>query len=247
MENLYPAPATRAEVQFYPLGESAVVVQFGDAIKRHTHREVQALSAYLDAHPFPGFIEYVPAFTTVTIYYNPLEVSSPHEASPYEVVAETLRHLLLQTTLEAEPHEARVVEIPVCYGGKFGPDLPFVANHTHLSPDEVIALHSQPEYLVYMIGFAPGFPYLGGMDEQLVVPRKDKPRPKVPAGSVGIAGKQTGVYSIQTPGGWQLIGRTPLNLFTPHGQTPSLLKAGDYIRFISITEREYERTQQHES
>ncbi|OUJ73682.1 5-oxoprolinase subunit PxpB [Hymenobacter crusticola] len=247
MENLYPAPATRAEVQLYSLGESAVVVQFGDAIKRHTHHEVQALSAYLDAHPFPGFVEYVPAFTTVTVYYNPLEITRSPEASPYESVAETLRHMLWQAVTEAEPSASHVIEVPVCYGGKFGPDLAFVASHAHLSPEEVVALHTQPEYLVYMIGFAPGFPYLGGMSEQLVVPRKDKPRLKVPAGSVGIAGKQTGVYSIQTPGGWQLIGRTPLNLFTPHGETPSLLKAGDYIRFVSITEREYERTQQHES
>ncbi|GGF16026.1 5-oxoprolinase subunit PxpB [Hymenobacter cavernae] len=247
MENLYPTPATRAEVQLYPLGESAVVVQFGDAIKRHAHHEVQALSAYLDAHPFPGFVEYVPAFTTVTVYYNPLEVSLAKEASPSDSVAETLKQMLLQTTTEAENTAPHVIEIPVCYGGKFAPDLAFVAGHTHLSQEEVIALHTQPEYLVYMIGFAPGFPYLGGMNEQLVVPRKEKPRTKVPAGSVGIAGKQTGVYSIQTPGGWQLIGRTPLRLFTPHGPTPSLLSAGDYIRFVPITEREYERTQQHES
>jgi len=247
MENLYPAQTTRAEVQFYPLGESAVVVQFGAAIKRHTHQQVQALSAYLDAHPFPGFVEYVPAFTTVTVYYNPLETSHNEATSPHDHVTTTLESMLDQTTEEAEPSTPRIVEIPVCYGGKFGPDLALVASHTHLSAEEVIALHTQPEYLVYMIGFAPGFPYLGGMPEQLVIPRKEKPRTKVPAGSVGIAGKQTGVYSIQTPGGWQLIGRTPLRLFTPQAETPSLLSAGDYIRFISITEREYERTQQHES
>jgi inhibitor of KinA len=246
MEDIYLAHPPSAEVQLYPLGESAVVVQFGETIKRHTHLAVQALSAYLDEYSFPGFVEYVPAFTTVTVYYNPLEVELAGEASPSDRVAATLRHMLLKTKActDAPPP---VIEIPVCYGGKFGPDLAFVASHTHLTPAEVIDLHTQAEYLVYMIGFAPGFPYLGGMDEQLVVPRKEKPRTKVPAGSVGIAGKQTGVYSIPTPGGWQLIGRTPLQLFTPHAETPSLLSAGNHIRFVSITEREYERSQEHES
>jgi inhibitor of KinA len=247
MENHYPVQPPGSEVQLYPLGESAVVVQFGDVIKRHTHLAVQALSAYLEEHTFLGFVEYVPAFTTVTVYYNPLEVNALSAASAYDSVAETLRQMVLQQTEFVEKPQAHVVEIPVCYGGKFGPDLGFVASHAQLSTAEVIALHTQAEYLVYMIGFAPGFPYLGGMSEQLIVPRKEKPRMKVPAGSVGIAGKQTGVYSIQTPGGWQLIGRTPLRLFTPYADTPSLVSAGNYVRFVPITEQEYERTQQHES
>jgi inhibitor of KinA len=131
------------------------------------------------------------------------------------------------------------VDIPVCYGGDFGPDLDAVSSHTGLSTEEVVAIHGEPDYLVYMIGFAPGFPYLGGMSERLASPRRESPRAKIPPGSVGIAGSQTGVYPIETPGGWQLIGRTPLRLFRPERDEPSLLRTGDRVRFQAIDRAEY--------
>ncbi|TGE04887.1 5-oxoprolinase subunit PxpB [Hymenobacter fodinae] len=232
--------------QIYPLGDAAVVLQLGDTISEATHRTLQALGHSLDHATFPGLREYVPAFTTLTVYYDPWVVSQRGQHDPNQVVAEWLFSLLhnLPTASASEPQP--VVEIPVCYGGRYGPDLALVAEHTGLAPAEVIRLHTEPEYLVYMIGFAPGFPYLGGMPEQLSTPRKAHPRPLVPAGSVGIAGGQTGVYSLPTPGGWQLIGRTPLRLFTPEGASPSLLRAGQRLRFVAITEDTYEHLLTHE-
>lgn len=234
-------------VQLYALGDSAIVLQFGEVIEQTTHRAIQAVGAYLEEHPFAGLIEQVPAFTTLTVYYNPWLVSQAGRLDPYAEVARQLRDLLSQVQLPTDATATPVVEIPVCYGRRFGPDLELVARHTGLAPEQVVALHTAPEYLVYMIGFAPGFPYLGGMNELLAAPRKDQPRAEVPAGSVGIAGKQTGIYSMPTPGGWQLIGRTPLRLFTPEAASPSLLRAGQRLRFVCITEQEFHHLQEHES
>lgn len=139
--------------------------------------------------------------------------------------------------MEAPP--SRTVVIPVCYGGEFGPDLEEVARFHGMTEDEVIAIHAQGRYRVYMIGFAPGFAYLGGLSPEIATPRRATPRTHVPAGSVGIAGNQTGVYPLATPGGWQIIGRTPLALFRPHHEEPSLLRAGDIVQFCPITEEQY--------
>ncbi|HEX8427816.1 5-oxoprolinase subunit PxpB [Hymenobacter sp.] len=245
-----PSPGklpTNNPVQLYALGDSTIVLQFGDAISQEIHRTIQAVGAYLKEHPFPGFLEQVPAFTTLTVYYNSWLASQAGRLDPYAEVASQLQELLNQVQVPADSAASPIVEIPVCYGGSFGPDLEWVARHTGLMPEQVIGLHTAPEYLVYMIGFAPGFPYLGGMDEQLAAPRKDQPRAEVPAGSVGIAGKQTGIYSLPTPGGWQLIGRTPRRLFTPEAASPSLLQAGQRLRFVPITEQEYYQLQEHES
>lgn len=135
---------------------------------------------------------------------------------------------------------AMVVHIPVCYGGEYGLDLETVAKHNGISVDEVINIHADTDYLIYMMGFTPGFPYLGGMSEKIATPRLEVPRRKIPVGSVGIAGAQTGVYSMETPGGWQLIGRTPVRLFDSSKQNPILLQAGNYVRFVRITEAEYQ-------
>ncbi|UOQ64357.1 5-oxoprolinase subunit PxpB [Hymenobacter volaticus] len=234
-------------VQLYPLGDSAVVLQFGEGINQATHRAIQAVGAYLEEHPFPGFTEYVPAFTTLTVYYDPWRASKAGHLDPYAEVVRHLQKLLRAVPAPTDVAASVVVEIPVCYCGRFGPDLAWLADHIGLTPAQVVALHTEPEYLVYMIGFAPGFPYLGGMKELLAAPRKDQPRALVPAGSVGIAGKQTGIYSLPTPGGWQLIGRTPRRLFAPEAASPSLLRAGQKLRFVSITEDEYQHLQEHES
>jgi inhibitor of KinA len=188
----------------------------------------------------------VPAFTTLTVYYDPWLVSENGRHPPYERVAQLLRELLPAAQAATETITA-AVEIPVCYGGEFGPDLDFVAGHTGLATEEVIALHAAPDYLVHMIGFAPGFPYLGGLDARLATPRRPRPRPLVPAGAVGIAGPQTGIYSLPTPGGWQLIGRTPLRLFNPEWAQPSRLQAGQRLRFVPISAAEFGRLQQSES
>ncbi|MGY3088154.1 inhibitor of KinA [Hymenobacter sp. UYAg731] len=227
-------------VRLYPLGDAAVVLEFGGGISAATHRAIAGFSARLARQPFVGLREVVPAFTTLTVYYDPWLVSeNGRHAEPYERVAAQLQALLASMGEAAAAAETTVVEIPVCYGGAFGPDLEFVAQHTGLAVAEVIARHTAPEYLVHMIGFAPGFPYLGGLDARLATPRRPQPRPLVPAGAVGIAGPQTGIYSLPTPGGWQLIGRTPLALFNPEWATPSRLRAGQRLRFAAISEEEF--------
>ncbi|WP_299704111.1 5-oxoprolinase subunit PxpB [uncultured Pontibacter sp.] len=225
--------------QLYPLGDAAVTVQFGDSIDEDTHAKVRTFSAYLERHPFPGLVEQVPAFSTVTIYYDPWVLSEQGLYNPYTRVTEQLQNMLKLAKKSQKTASPRVVEIPVCYNGSFGPDLEYVARHTKLTPQEVIASHSRGKYLVYMIGFAPGFPYLGGMSKKLATPRKQHPRANIPAGTVGIAGNQTGIYPIETPGGWQLIGRTPLRLFDPDREQPSLLQAGDLVKFVPISEEEF--------
>lgn len=225
-------------MDFYPLGDTAVVVEFDTVIGPASHEHVRLLSLYLDHHPIPGMIEYVPAFTTVTVFYDPVVLR-------YEEAQVKLERAVAQTAEMRLDKKVRTVEIPVCYGGEFGPDLDEVAAHNRLTADEVVRIHSSAEYLVYMIGFAPGFPYLGGMPERIATPRRSSPRLAIPAGSVGIAGMQTGVYPIVTPGGWQLIGRTPVPLFRPDMTPPTLLRAGDTIRFVPITEKEYDCWEGH--
>ena len=158
-------------------------------------------------------VEYVPAFASVSIIYNPLDINSE---SPYEKVKSILEDILSKLDFSSMDEE-HIVEIPVCYGGEFGPDIEHVAKINNITVDEVIKIHTEGKYLVYMIGFAPGFPYLGGMSDKIAAPRRESPRTAIPAGSVGIAGMQTGVYPIETPGGWQLIGRTPIKMFNLEG------------------------------
>jgi len=232
------------EVELLPFGETAVLIEFGRGIDPETHRKVKALTNYLDRQPFPGLIEYVSAFSSVTISYDPVKVrcfQRSHgwpETASYQTVTALLEEIIakLEQGREEQPRQVRV---PVCYGSEFGPDLAFVAEHNGCTEQEVIDIHSGGQYLVYMLGFAPGFPYLGGMSEKIAAPRRQTPRMEIPAGSVGIAGLQTGVYPIATPGGWQLIGRTPLDLFCPDKQPPTLLQAGDLITFYPISPAEY--------
>jgi inhibitor of KinA len=228
--------------RLYPLGDAAVVLELGQAIAPATQQLIQAFAKVLTQNPPPGLREVVPAFTTLTVYYDPLALFALGVASPYEQMASALQCLLPAARAAAADYApGPLVEIPVCYGGDFGPDLALVASHAQLSAAEVIAHHAAPEYLVHMLGFAPGFPYLGGLDARLATPRRAQPRPLVPAGAVGIAGTQTGIYSLPTPGGWQLIGRTPLRLFDPGRARPSLLQAGDRLRFVPISEAEFQR------
>ncbi|MGV3587081.1 MAG: 5-oxoprolinase subunit PxpB [Adhaeribacter sp.] len=241
MENALPP------LQISPLGDAAVIIKFGEEISPAVHSWVKAFAKLFNTYSFPGFIELVPAYTTVTIFYNPWVSSNKGKHNPYEQVTNAILNLLPQLKPTAET-SSPTVKIPVCYGGSFGPDLAFVALHHNISPEEVIHIHAGNIYLVYMIGFAPGFPYLGGMDASIATPRKKAQRSQIPAGSVGIAGPQTGIYSLPTPGGWQLIGRTPLNLFNSSLQPATLLQAGDRVQFFPITPAEFNerKAQEHE-
>ncbi|MGU3397456.1 5-oxoprolinase subunit PxpB [Priestia aryabhattai] len=243
---------TKASAVISPLGDSALVITFGDSIQYDIHKQIKTCKDSIELNPFPGFIECVPAFTNLTIFYNPLEVVAAVKkkekkefVSPFKVVSS-----ILQSKLENEQTEKeldhRTVSIPVCYGGEYGPDLEYVARHHNLTPEEVTSIHSEGEYLAYMIGFAPGFPFLGGLSEKIATPRRSSPRTSIPAGSVGIAGMQTGVYPISTPGGWQLIGQTPIKLFLPEQNPPSLLQAGDIVKFEPISKEEYQELQAKE-
>ncbi|HEX6965717.1 MAG TPA: 5-oxoprolinase subunit PxpB [Gemmatimonadaceae bacterium] len=227
------------DISFSALGDRAVIIQVGSSIDEATRRRVRAVCARLAAHPIPGMIEYVPAFASVAVHYDPARVPMRERAqNPYARMTELLTGALGHLDDEALP-PPRMVEIPVCYGGELGPDLDDVAHHHGLTADEVVRVHTGGDYLVHMIGFAPGFPYLGGLSERIATPRRREPRTLVPAGSVGIGGSQTGVYPIASPGGWQLIGRTPLRLFAPERDEPALLRAGDRVRFRAISRDEF--------
>jgi inhibitor of KinA len=209
------------------------VVEIGDEIHPEINRKIRGLVLALEARQIRGVRGYIPTYRSLFVQYDPVEIL-------FHELIEQIKQVESQLEAAAIP-EPKIVEIPVVYGGEFGPDLEFVATHNNLSREEVIALHVGRDYLVYMLGFTPGFCYLGGMSEQLETPRLAEPRTCIPAGSVGIAGKQTGIYPIDSPGGWQLIGKTPLCLFDPDRDPVTLIKAGDYVRFIQIDEQEYKR------
>ncbi|USG68213.1 5-oxoprolinase subunit PxpB [Brevibacillus ruminantium] len=244
-----------SDIYMEPLGEQAIIIRFGTVIDQNTHEKVRKFAAWMDRFPIPGMVEYIPAYTTVTVFYDPLAVMDgkrldPHTQdqmlSPYERVKRML-HEALEQSSDIRPAAGNIVEIPVLYGGEMGPDLAEVAAYHQISEEEVIRIHSQGEYQVFMIGFAPGFPYIGGMSEKIATPRKKSPRLRIPSGSVGIAGTQTGIYPLETPGGWQIIGRSPVSLFRPNHNPPSLLQAGDYVRFIPISREAYEAYKEEES
>lgn len=229
-------------MQITPLGDAALMLTLGDSIDESTHRRVQAAWRALATEPLPGVSEVVPAYTTVTVFYDAGKVvaAGAPEADVVEWLSGRVRERLKDPPKAAKA-KPRSVEVPVCYGGEFGPDLGRVAAQAKVFPDEVVKRHSAAKYLVHLIGFAPGFPYLGGLPKELVTPRHAKPRMAVPAGSVGIGGEQTGIYPQVTPGGWNLIGCTPLRMFRPEQNPPVLLSAGDEVRFKPITAEEFKR------
>lgn len=214
-----------------PVGDLALNVEFADEISPAVNAQIRAFTGALARAALPGVVEIVPTYRSVTVHYRP-------EVMLYGELSARLNAFLDDLSAE-DAAPAEVIELPVRYGGDMGPDLPFVARHCGLSPAEVIRIHSAAEYLVYMLGFTPGFPYLGGMDERIATPRLEKPRTRIPAGSVGIAGTQTGAYPLDTPGGWQLIGRTPVKLYDPEREQPILLRAGQFVKFTPIDDKAY--------
>ncbi len=237
---------------FSPLGDSAVVVTLGSSPDESTLVKVRALAAAVEAGNYAEIVDVVPAYATVTVVYEP-GAAMVGEATPYERVCRVVEKCAAKAEAAWPEAMAAVgiggggarekrgaVEIPVSYGGKeFGPDLAEVARHCAVKEEDVIALHSGAEYTVLAVGFTPGFPYLGGLPAKLRTPRRATPRVSVPAGSVGIGWSQTGVYPLASPGGWQLIGRTPLKLFDLKRNAPALLRVGDRVQFRPITAEEF--------
>ena len=221
------------QVRFLLTGDTSLSVEFGNEIKESINHDIRAYKIALEKAEIPGIVETVPTYRSLMVHYNPRIIRNGE-------LKEKLEKLLSEMgDIEIPP--SPVLEIPVLYGGEMGPDLPFVAENAGLSEEEVIRIHSGTEYLIYMLGFTPGFTYLGGMSDKIATPRLQQPRVKIPAGSVGIAGSQTGIYPIDSPGGWQLIGRTPLKMYDPNRETPILPEAGQYMKFYPIDQAEYDR------
>ena len=220
---MYEAP------KFLAAGDRAIVVELGDEISVECNRRVHSLHRAVAREDLPGVVDIIPTYRSLLVEYDATQVS----------YADMMARLVDIRGAAAEVPEdnTTVVHLPVLYGGEHGPDLEFVARNAGISIDEVIDLHSGTEYPVYMMGFTPGFPYLGGMSERIATPRLSTPRGVIPAGSVGIAEAQTGVYPIESPGGWQLIGRTPLRLFDVSRTPPSLIDAGDCVRFVPLSDQ----------
>ena len=207
------------------IGDSALLIQLGDEIDPALNQRVHELDALFRADPMEGVIETVPAYASLLFHYDPLVLT-------YEQASD-LANIEIARVKSGATRKPRRIEVPVRYGGEFGPDLPFVASHHHISVQEVVSLHTGCEYTVYMMGFTPGFAYMGKLDDRLATPRLETPRIHVVAGSVGIAGAQTGIYPIDSPGGWRLIGRTSLPLFDPTADPPFLFSPGDTVQFAS--------------
>ena len=223
-------------------GDRGFIIEFGQGIDPGVNAKVMAMAEALKSDTPQGILEIIPTYRSLLLIYNPL-ITCPEKF--VSTIVSTIDRIE-NTSEKMDAKSSKVVEIPVCYGGKFGPDIETVENTANLCKEDVIRLHSEPEYLIYMVGFTPGFPFLGGLNEKLFTPRLKTPRMKVPKGSVGIANNQTGIYPLSSPGGWQIIGRTPLKLFAPQRKNPFLYKAGDKIKFIPISRQEYEKLKKEE-
>lgn len=226
--------------RIFPLGDAAITVDFGNFIDKSINQQVLYLFNSLRNDPLPGMKEVVPAYSSLAIYYNAVDVRKKHNGSmtAFDSMSAQIRDRLDQSLTGIET-VSNLVSIPVCYEKELAPDIEYLANAKNVSVEELIQLHTSKEYRVYMLGFLPGFSYMGEVDEKIAIARKPQPI-TVAAGSVGIAGRQTGIYPMTCPGGWQIIGRTPLQLFDPGKDEPSLLKAGDRVQFVSISKNEFE-------
>lgn len=214
------------QMRFLPAGDQAMVVEFGQVIDDKINQKVHRLSAWIETRNIDGIRELLPTFRSLMIYYDPSAIHFAQLKSEIEKFDEN--------TQEIESSVKVIHKIPCCYGARFGKDLHDMEEITKLSREEIVAIHSGTDYKIYMLGFLPGFVYLGGLDKRLEAPRLTSPRVRIDPGSVGIGGNQTGVYPLASPGGWRLIGATPLDFYNPDRQDPILCKAGEYIRFVPI-------------
>ncbi len=222
----------------FPLGDNALTIDYGNIIDEQVNREVIARAGHLK-ETLDDIIEVVPAYSSLTIYFDLVKLKklAPKDKLVYDHLKETVEQLL-QQQLQLQENQERIIKIPVCYDPEFATDIHAVATANNITVEEVVALHLSKTYRVYMLGFLPGFSYMGEVDEKIATPRKPHPQ-HVARGSVGIAGKQTGIYPMASPGGWQIIGRTPLKLFDTGAAEPALLRAGNTVQFFSITKNDF--------
>ena len=219
--------------KYLPSGDSAIIIKTGNEISEDINRKVRKLLLVIESENIDGITDFIPSYNELMVCYDPLKLN-------YSILADKIRDFENYTDLIELP-EPSVFHIPVLYGGEYGPDIIEVSAINNLPLNDVISIHSASFYLVYMLGFTPGFCYLGSLDKRISAPRRKEPRIKIAAGSVGIAETQTGIYLIESPGGWQLIGKTPVRLFDPWKKPEFLLAPGDYIKFFPVNENEYER------
>ena len=224
----------------FPLGDSALTIDFGNRMDEAINRKVLALFRSLQERPLKGVIEAVPAYSSITLYYDIVTVMKDHPGNKtaFEVMTGKMEQRL-QEPIAEDSSVSALLKLPVCYEGEFGLDIEQLAAARNMLPEDVIRIHTSKTYIVYMLGFLPGFSYMGHVDDEIAMPRRTHPRPRVEAGSVGIAGHQTGIYPLASPGGWQIIGRTPVKLFDSEKKELTLLKPGDRVQFYSISTDEF--------
>lgn len=223
----------------FPLGDSAATIDFGNVINEELNKKVIAMQSWLIDHPFSGIRDLIVSYSSLTIIYDPerIRASQVLNATVFTYVQQKLEEALTMSVVR--DRGKNIKRIPVCYDPSFGYDLDSIAAEKQISVEEVIRLHAAEVYRVYMIGFLPGFPYMATVDDRISVPRKPKPRTFVKSGSVGLAGKQTGIYSLDSPGGWQIIGRIPMKLFDKTKPNALIIKAGDYVQFYPIALKDF--------
>ncbi len=219
------------ETKYLLAGDKALLLEFGNSIEEKINHKVRSMMIAIKNKDIKGIVEMTPTYRSLMLHYDPIVLTYEKLIAKLKVIEQSLESIEIDLP--------KVVEIPVMYGDEYGPDIENVANHNKISIEEVIKIHSSRNYLIYMLGFTPGFPYLGGMDEKIATPRLMTPRTKITGGSVGIAGSQTGIYPIDSPGGWRIIGKTPLKLYDLSRKIPILLSSGDYVRFVPINEEEF--------
>lgn len=214
------------------MGDRGLLLEFGDEISHEVNERVRRMALAIRKEAIPGIVETVPTYRSLLIFYDPLTLPLDRLKKRLQQIEEDLEEIPLP--------EPKLTRIPAVYGDGYGPDLDFVARYHQISPEEVIRLHCSKPYFIYMIGFMPGYPYMGELPDSLITPRLKTPRLSVPKGSVAIAQRQTGIYSMESPGGWQIIGRTPVELFDPGRVPPSLLQMGDLVEFYPISRKDFE-------
>lgn len=219
-------------LSYVPMGEKTIIVKFEDILSPEVNNRVRSLSRLISERNITGIERLIPAFNSLAVCYNPRLIK-------FQELVEELKVLESSMTL-ANDTESKKVYIPVVYGGTYGPDLEEVAEQTNLSPNDVVEIIQSKPYLTYMVGFIAGFPYCGDLDERLILPRRSSPRIKIPKGSIAIANEQIGLYTISSPGGWHIIGWSPMETFNPYHEPPSVIHAGDYVQFVQISPEEAE-------